>query len=835
VSNHPIAKGGTVIGTRHKINLIEGANVTITVTDDAANGENDVTIASTGGGAGVPGDSVVTETSYSQAAGAGASTDYSRKDHTHGSVAPPAHADVTGVSADQHHNKAHVAATNLGLGGDHTISGAAAGQVLRASSDVAANFQQLAFSDLSGAATTAQITDAAVTYAKIQDVSAASKLLGRGSAAGAGDVQEITLGTNLTMSGTTLNGGAGAMGTDPLWVAKGDTAAATGVAAGVRIPVGTNNQVLTADSAEAAGVKWANVPTGTGSVATDAIWVNKGDTVAATATAAAVRVPVGANDTMLVADSAQAAGVKWTSALLPESVEITGGPLALRGVITPAQITASQNDYNPTGLADATTLRLSADAHRQITGLQGGATGRILILQNIGSGAALNLGSIELVNQSASSVAAYRFSFPASTNIKIPPQGVVALQYDSSTSRWRLFDRRPTTHEAYVDDFGATGDGTTDDIAAFNAAVAALPATGGKLILGPKTYKLNSTWTISKSVWVQGQGSGPSGTGEGTRLLFAPNITGVIFGGDGTGGAAYFTRWSSVFLEVTAATTSGNGIEFRGAARSYLEHVFVKNFGGDGFYFSGSAAHDQNHSTVLVKCTAINNDGNGFSTNGGGRNNQLTFVGCASLTNNIGFYDNGSHNTYISPHCEYNVTDDYKMEGGSGYFLQPYSEGGGNARFTGTWYTWEQPGNYALSTLIFEGSSRASCLVRQYNGFSTLGLRVYDYAGRATREWALSSASTGEISFNDIGNTGTVWRVLTSDNALRVASRDLQLETAGSDLLMTSGFIENGEIADPTAPAANKARLYVRDNGSGKTQLAVRFPTGAVQVLATEP
>lgn len=59
-------------------------------------------------------------------------------------------------------------------------------------------------------ATVLTIANDAVTYAKMQNVSAASRLLGRGSAGGAGDVEEITLGTNLSMSGTTLNASSGA-------------------------------------------------------------------------------------------------------------------------------------------------------------------------------------------------------------------------------------------------------------------------------------------------------------------------------------------------------------------------------------------------------------------------------------------------------------------------------------------------------------------------------------------------------------------------------------------------------------------------------------------------
>lgn len=64
----------------------------------------------------------------------------------------------------------------------------------------------------SAGGTVTTIANDAVTYAKMQNVSAASRLLGRGSAAGAGDVEEIILGSGLTMTGTTLSASGGGGG-----------------------------------------------------------------------------------------------------------------------------------------------------------------------------------------------------------------------------------------------------------------------------------------------------------------------------------------------------------------------------------------------------------------------------------------------------------------------------------------------------------------------------------------------------------------------------------------------------------------------------------------------
>ena len=111
------------------------------------------------------------------------------------------------------------------------------------------------------------------------------------------------------MEWTTLPSGAGGVATDPVWDAKGDIAGGTGLDAATRLAVGTNAQVLTADSAEATGMKWATPE----SVATDPIWDTKGDLAAGTGADASSRLSVGTDAQVLTADSAEATGMKWAT------------------------------------------------------------------------------------------------------------------------------------------------------------------------------------------------------------------------------------------------------------------------------------------------------------------------------------------------------------------------------------------------------------------------------------------------------------------------------------------------------------------------------------------
>ncbi len=102
------------------------------------------------------------------------------------------------------------------------------------------------------------------------------------------------------------------------------------------------------------------------------------------------------------------------------------------GESTPAAIAANTNDYallTSTG----TSYRISSTAAFNITGIDGGAGGRCIILTNVGTF------NITLTHQDVgSTTAGNRFLLPGGGNVTIGADGAATLVYDGTSLRWRL-------------------------------------------------------------------------------------------------------------------------------------------------------------------------------------------------------------------------------------------------------------------------------------------------------------------------------------------------------------------------------------------------------------
>jgi len=144
------------------------------------------------------------------------------------------------------------------------------------------------------------------------------------------------------------------------------------------------------------------------------------------------------------------APVTMASNLFVSASVSLAGAFALSGDITDA-ITADQNDYAPTGHATASTIRVSSDANRTITGLAGGADGRIVLLMNVNTSFTLTLAS-----DSASSTAANRFYTPGDVSFAIPRHCGVKLRYDATDSRWYVIEALRFANQSAMESASAT-------------------------------------------------------------------------------------------------------------------------------------------------------------------------------------------------------------------------------------------------------------------------------------------------------------------------------------------------------------------------------------------
>ena len=112
---------------------------------------------------------------------------------------------------------------------------------------------------------------------------------------------------------------------------------------------------------------------------------------------------------------------------------VLGNRFSYGNVISPLLGGASQNNYNPTGLATCNVMRLGTSGAANISGLlaPSPAVAQCIMVTNI------NPISITLLASSGLSTAANQFLFTA--NVVLAQNQNVTLLYDVTTARWRNF------------------------------------------------------------------------------------------------------------------------------------------------------------------------------------------------------------------------------------------------------------------------------------------------------------------------------------------------------------------------------------------------------------
>ena len=220
-----------------------------------------------------------------------------------------------------------------------------------------------------------------------------------------------------------------------------------------------------------------------------------------------------------------------------------------------------------------------------------------------------------------------------------------------------------------VKDFGAVGDGVTDDTAAIQAALDSLPSFGGEVYVPTGQYRVTAGLVANKRVRLVGAGysyllASPSpcviikaSTVSGPGLTLptpASTVENISFLGEvgNTGDGILIKAARCTLRDVSVFRMGNDGIRIGTDAGNencnlwYLSNVKTKSNGQHGLHLSeGAGALADTNAGTCVNIDAQSNGAAGVYLNGSQLN---TFVGGA-------YQNNATYGIHLSPHASYNV------------------------------------------------------------------------------------------------------------------------------------------------------------------------------------
>lgn len=334
-------------------------------------------------------------------------------------------------------------------------------------------------------------------------------------------------------------------------------------------------------------------------------------------------------------------------------------------------------------------------------------------------------------------------------------------------------------------DFGATGNGTSDDTAALNAAYAAADATKLNLYIPPGNYIFTSQLVWDKNVSVFGQR-------EFTNLRKSGNFDGILI----TASAAGCTFDS--FNVLGQSGNGGSGIVIRGTSYINVENIFSAFHAVDGIYIDNTLATGT-IGTFFGTFTSINSSSNG--------------------RDGIGI-DNTGPGTLGDPTNVCNACN----------FQTVTCNGNGNVGFRQ--YGNSQAGYHYGLGLDAEGNTGIGVLIEGIANFLSIYVEANTSAGLILGSTSVRNVIVLQhediVAFRDLGTNNTIMgggfaglrtaNISAPSNPSNVAGRDLVISAAPS-LAATSAF-KGGDL------------LFFGGDASGTTSNAIG---GAVRIQGGTP